>query len=316
MAHLPPSAHHLFRSQHGVAGLEQLIATGLSRRQVKRLAADGDILPGLRGTYRSPSVTEGELMRCAEVCLARSNVAIAGPTAGRIWQLRHLAGDRRVHVIAPRASNPAIAPWVRTYHTNAIHDDDVIQRGDGIRITTPARTVFDLARFLEPRRLLSTIEQVMQRHGVTESELRRVASDWLSPQRPWALTFLHQLGRRLPGGAAESHPEVRVANALRALGVRGLERQHRIELPRYGMARFDLAIPRLRWAVEIDVYPSHDETNGRASDERRDEAANSLGWLVTRISAADYTGRFDARMSEVGRIYHDRTRSAMSQRTA
>ena len=108
-----------------------------------------------------------------------------------------------MYVITPPAANPAIAPWVIPYRTAAIDlERDVIQRSDGIRLTSPARTALDLTRFLTADQLLSVIEQVMSDHGVTERDLRAVAADWVSPGRPWIKLFFRQLGRRLPGGPA------------------------------------------------------------------------------------------------------------------
>ncbi|MET0662369.1 MAG: hypothetical protein ABWZ42_04475, partial [Ilumatobacteraceae bacterium] len=141
--------------------------------------------------------------------------------------------------------------------------------------------------------LRSVIEQAMHDGAYTAQDMLDVASEWLSPRRPWASTFARLVEARLAGGAAESHPEVRVGNALERAGVRGLVRQFGIELPSFGRARFDLAVPRLRWAIEIDVHPTHAETAGRAADGRRDDAAAALGWSVSRISAHDYTNGFD-----------------------
>jgi hypothetical protein len=304
MSHLPRAVHAMLRRQHGVISSVQLREAGLSSRQVRSLVVRGDLVTGLRGTYRSPSVPTDEVSRCAEVCLARSALAIAGPTAGRLWAWRRVQGDQRVHVIGPPASNPAIAAWVVPYRTAAIEPErDIVRRGDGIALTSPARTALDLARSLGPADLGSVIEQAMARHGLSEQDLIDVAIDLRSPRRPWVEAFLRQLGRRLPGGAADSHPEVRVGNGLRDRGVRHLVRQYRIQLPSYGTARFDLAVPRRLWAIEVDVFPEHEETSGIASDERRDDAAEQVGWTVSRISEPDYVHRLQSRLDELAALY-------------
>lgn len=214
-------------------------------------------------------------------------------------------------MIAPPASNPAIAPWVDVYRTAAIHPHDVVRRSDGISVTSRARTAFDLARWLPPDTLLSVIEQAAHDGRLSDRELHAVAVDWVSRQRPWVATFLQTLGRRLPGGSAESHPEVRVANTLRELGVTGLVRQHRIRLPSGRCARFDLAIPSMRIAIEVDVHPRHDETAGRLADESRDEGAFAQGWTTIRISRVDYHDRCTERLAEVADQI--RTHRAMSE---
>lgn len=288
MAQLTSAAHEHFARQHGVASVDQLRRSGLGLRQIERLARDGAIELVLRGVYRSRSVRLDELGRCAAVCLLRGDVAIAGLTAGRIWSFRRLPSDRRIHVIGPPASQPTICPWVRVYRTAAIHAHDVVERPDGIRVTTRQRTAFDLARILGPDDLLSVIEQAMHDGRLVDDDLRDVAVDWLSPQRRWARTFLLQLDRRIGGGAAESHPEVVVGEALAEAGVRGLVRQFEVDIPGYGPARFDLAIPKRRIAIEIDIFPTHDETIGRLRDRRRDAASAAIGWTTARLDRVTY----------------------------
>lgn len=315
MAHLNKAAHQLFASQHGVASVDQLVHAGHSLGGIKRLQSSGAIVKALRGAYRSPSTPITELSRCAAVCLARPGVAISGPTAGRLWGFRRMPRDNRIHILSSPASQPAVARWVIPYRTSARHDGDIAERPDGIRLTTPARTAFDLARHLNNTDLLSVIEQAMNDHGLSESDMRRVAIDWLSPQRAWARNYLHVLNTRLDGPAAESHPEVRFADALRKGGVRGLTRQFEISLPGFGAARFDLAIPHLKWAIEVDVHPTHEESAGRQSDARRDRAAEQLGWTTRRITREGYLERFDEEVRATITHYHHLVHQrAMSKR--
>ena len=311
MAHITPHAHELLASQHGAVSVEQLLATGLCIREVRHLQRVGDLELVLRGAYRTPSAPITEASRCAAVCLARPDVVVAGPTAGRLWGLRRQPPDQRIHVIAPRASQPAAKRWIVPYRTDAIHDHDIVMRDDGIRVTSRARTALDLARWLDSDDLLSVIEQVSHDGRLDDDDLLAVAADWLSPQRQWVRRFLNTLDRRLPGGPAESHPEIRVASALGAAGVRGLVRHYEIDLPGYGRARFDLAVPGLRWAIEVDLHPVHRETAGSVADARRDRAATDMGWITSRIDGCAYRHRFNERIAEIAAVQpHIRLRAA------
>jgi hypothetical protein len=150
---------------------------------------------------------------------------------------------------------------------------------------------------------------VLHDGNLDEADLVEVVAEWISPQRPWASTFLRQLDRRIPGAAAESHPEVRVVDALTRLGVSGLRRQFAIDLPGYGRARFDLAVPALHWAIEIDVHPRHRETGGQLSDHRRDLAARAVGWDTTRLGHDAYEHRFAQSMIELSGEFRRRSQS-------
>ena len=135
-----------------------------------------------------------------------------------------------------------------------------------------------------------------------------VAVDFVSKRRPWLRRFLVQLDRRLDGGSAESHHETIFGDALQVAGVRPLVRQFPLDLPGYGPARFDLAVPTMRWAIEVDVFPTHQETEGRRRDRRRDEAAKSFGWDVTRIVESDLGPSIAATVDRVRRSF-DRRRA-------
>jgi len=149
----------------------------------------------------------------------------------------------------------------------------------------------------------------MNESGHQAGELREVAVDWRSSRRAWLDRYLQALDRLLPGRSAESHPEVAVGDALAEAGVTGLVRQHEIELPGHGMARFDLALPELRWTIEIDAFPTHRETAGRRHDARRDNASIALGWSVTRLTPDDLGARFADTIDRLLAIHDDRRRA-------
>lgn len=308
MAHLTPEALEHFETHNGVASAAQLRDRGVGREAVKTLRRQGLLELVLDGAYRLRGQPMTMLGRCTAVCVAHPGHVIAGPTAGRTYGLRRLPGDARIHTISPPHSNPTVAPWVKPYRTAAIHADDVIARPDGIVVTTLPRTALDLARFLGDVDLLSVIEQAMRDGRHCDEEMRRVAADWVSPRRPWLRRFLWLLDRRLAGGHAESHHETVLGDALVAAGVSGLVRQFPIDLPGYGRAFFDLAAPELCWAIEVDVFPTHLESAGRASDRRRDAGANELGWTVTRVDESCFGPTLEATVARLVDIH--RTLSA------
>ncbi len=309
MAYLPVPVHHLFARQHGVASSDQLLAAGMSLRQIETHSQHGSLISVVRGAYRSASVAETELARCAALCLAHRHAAIAGPTAGRLWGYRKLPLDRRIHLIAPRHSHPSTSsPWTITYHTDAIRPDDVVQRPDGIRITSQARTAMDLARWLSDRNLRSVIEQAMADGNLTAFDLQVVGVDFVQ-RRPWIRRYLDTVGSRINGGPAESHAELVVGEKLLASGISGLVRQHRLQT-RSGIIRFDLAVPALKWAIEVDVFPTHSETAGRAADAERDQRAAERGWSVSRLSRDDYHHDLDASVQRLAIDYQRRSSPA------
>ena len=58
-------------------------------------------------------------------------------------------------------------------------------------------------------------------------------------------------------------------------------------LPNGSVIRIDLAVPAIRWAVEIDVHPDHLLLQGTTKDKRRDRQCHLIGWQVERVTEID-----------------------------
>jgi very-short-patch-repair endonuclease len=80
-----------------------------------------------------------------------------------------------------------------------------------------------------------------------------------------------------------------------------------VQLPGHGDVRFDLAVPDLRWAIEVDLHPRHRETMGIASDTRRDRAAAAIGWTTSRVTETQYDHRFNETIADLAAL-HSRLR--------
>jgi len=293
-------------TQHGIVSLADMRNVGFSTDQIARLVSSKDICRVVDGAYRFVSHPETELARCAAVCLSRPGLAVTGPTAARLWGFRRVGQDHSVHVICKPKSQPGRAPWLIPYRTDCLAEEDIIRRSDGIRLTSQKRTVIDMTRHVTDNAIVSMLEQGLDKQWFSESEVRQTADAIATPGRPFAKRFLALLGERIEGGAAGSDWESIVGDALRARVVMGFVRQHAINVRGYGNLRFDLAIPALKWALEIDVHPSHFTRDGAAKDKFRDRCCAEAGWLVQRVGEPDLRHRFDATIDSLHRQIRQR----------
>jgi hypothetical protein len=315
MSSLDRHALTWLHDHHATISSEALRASGVTLDQRKHLVHSGLLERVVDGAYALGAVDIDELERCAALCTGRHHLVVAGPTAGRLWGLRRSPQDRLIHVIAPPHSHPCRAPWVRAYRTSLLAEEEIVRRDDGIRLTSPPRTVVDLTRYVDPLSLASVIEHVLAQQMSTVATLARTAGRLASPGRPWVRRFLAVLEQRHPGAAAESEWELRVCDALVQRGVPGLERQVWRELPDYGRARFDIAIPELQWALEIDIHPDHG-LEGGAADKRRDRCARAIGWETERVGEGDLVARFEATISALVQAIHRRRAQVDALRAA
>jgi very-short-patch-repair endonuclease len=287
------------RDHHATVSAAALEAARISTPQRDRLVAAGVIERVIDGAYRFVGAEQSELTRCAGLCTSRPHLIIAGPTAGRIWLIRRSPRDGLIHVIAPPASQPCREAWVRPYRTALIHDDEIVVRSDGIRLTCPPRTLIDLARYLPADALASAIESALHRGLCTVATLYRLAERLNTPGRPWVRRFLRVLAGRAPGRPRESDWERRVYDGLVQRGVRGLESQVRETLAGIGHVRFDIAVPSIRWVLEVDVHPEHRTLEAQAGDHRRDCRGRRIGWFVDRVGELELAADFDGTLDEI-----------------
>ena len=288
-------------TQHGIVTRRQLSHHGFEDDRIARLVTTGVLVRIIDGAYRVASHRDGELARCLAVSLARPGLVVSGPTAARLHGFRRVPNDHLVHVTAKPHSQPARAPWIRTYRTALIERSDIARRADGVRLTRPARTVVDMVRYASDGAVASMIEQGIDLGWFDEDDVRATAERTNTLGRPFARRFLALLDDRILGGPAGSDWETVVGDALRQRGVRGLVRQHELTVPGYGRLRFDLAIPERRWALEIDAHPSHHSREGAARDKFRDRCCAEIDWIVQRVGEPDLRFRFDPTLDSIVR---------------
>lgn len=89
------------------------------------------------------------------------------------------------------------------------------------------------------------------------------------------------------GEPAESHPEIRLAAALIERNVPVEHQSTVVRRSRGREARIDLAVPAVRWGVELDIHPEHRTLEGDAGDARRYRDLHGCDWQVEPVSEQD-----------------------------
>jgi hypothetical protein len=311
MSDLTPTALAVLGRQHGVASSRQLADAGVGRTTKHRLLRRGVLEESAKGVYRLASHAASLEQRCATLCLAHATGFITGPTAGMLVGLRRMPGMSPLHLAVRHGARVDRLDGVRLRQTTRIDIIDVDRsRADGIRVASWSRLAFDLAADLSARDHRSVVEQLLHDGRCTVEQLTATASRLAHPARPGSIRFVETLTRRT-GPALESHPELVVAEGLRARGVPVEAQTTWLELPGGGRARIDLSVRELRWGVEVDVHPEHLGLEGTTSDKRRDRRCHLLGWEIERLTALDLE-QLDPVLDELALLYHLRRRERAS----
>jgi hypothetical protein len=152
--------------QHGVVSRDQLRAAGVSDGAVTGMVARGELVRVYRGVYRLSPVVHVPLAREVAALLACGPEAVLSHrTAADLWALP-VALSRGLHVVR-RAHGPE--PVGVTVHRSRTLTAQDIRHRHGLPLTSPARTLLDLAETLTPRQLERAVDEALVKHIVRPS---------------------------------------------------------------------------------------------------------------------------------------------------
>jgi predicted transcriptional regulator of viral defense system len=146
----------LAASQHGVVARGQLRALGLTESGITRRVDAGRLHRVHRGVYADGHPALGARGRwMAAVLACGPEAALSHASAAALWGLRPSAATE-IAVTVPANVTRTVA-GVRVHRARSLGAADVAAHHD-IRVTSPARTILDLAATFPPR----AIERLLQ----------------------------------------------------------------------------------------------------------------------------------------------------------
>jgi very-short-patch-repair endonuclease len=259
----------LAADQHGVVTTAQLLVAGWSRDVIAGRVRSGWVRPLHRGVYLVGPV-ETEHARAIAAVLAVPGSVLSHYPAAVVHGLRPARGGP-MHLTVPRDAR--MRDGIRI-HRAALHSADITRR-HGIPVTSPARTILDLAGA----------------EGLSEAEL---ALNEARVQRRVSLASLNEQFSRYPrhrGTAALKEATQADAGFTRSKAERLMLRLiQRAELPRPQANthveghEVDLVWPSQRLIVEFDGYATHSLRRSFEQDRRRDQHLVARGWRVIRVT--------------------------------
>jgi very-short-patch-repair endonuclease len=225
-----------------------------------------------RGVYRVGHTAPLEFApEMAAVLAAGDRTVVSGRSGGYVYALLprpsgaiELSGKARCERPGIRVSRVAV-------------DRSESTRCRGIPVTTPARTVVDLAAELEPLQLESVVEEARRRHLIRRHEL--VAAAGAGGQRSGAVRLRALLGREHEPALSRSDTEKRMLRLVRAADLPHPELNAVI-----GPYEVDMYWPEAQLAVELDSYTFHGTREAFERDRARDAELQSSGLPVLRFT--------------------------------
>jgi very-short-patch-repair endonuclease len=263
-------------AQYGVVSRAQLRALGLSVDAVDRRVASGRLHIVHRGVYAvGHAVLRVEGRWMAAVLAGGSDAVLSHASAAAGWDLRPV-GAGVVHVTVPGDAGRNRRAGLRIHRSVTLAGDTTTHRA--IPITTPLRTIIDLAATLHGRPLEHVLDLAEQRGLVDFAELQRRTI----PSSLRAVLSLYTAGSAITRSEMEER-------FLALCDQHGLPRPNvntRIE-----GEEVDFAWPAARLIVEVDGYRYHRAPSRFETDRERDVKLAVAGWQVLRFTWAMITRR-------------------------
>lgn len=272
----------LARGQHGVVALPQLYELGVSWNRLRRWVEAGWLVRVHRGVYAIQGGSwQGKWQAAVLACGA--GATLSHQSAAALWRIRRpRKGPVDVTVIGD--GGRARRPGLIVHRSRALTATQLRTR-DGITVTSPERTLVDLAG-----------------SGVTRRDLER-AVDEAERRRLCSLDDLEREVRRHPRpGCAEvralcSHHAIGSTTTRSALEERFLELCRKRGLPepqvnvRLMRLTVDFLWPQCGVVVEVDGRATHDTRRAFQDDRDRDSLLAANGYRVLRFTWWDLTRR-------------------------
>jgi very-short-patch-repair endonuclease len=270
----------LAASQHGVFSRTQAIALGTTSRQIQRRVSQGRWDSPFPAVYRIVGSGDDRQTIMAAALWGGDRALVSHGAAGVVWGIDGVRGPKP-ELWVPMPRNPRSDKVI-------VHRGERLDRADrttlgAIPITTPVRTLIDVAGRLEDDRLLTAMESVFrQKLGTPERLAARLAA-LRDSGRPGAGRLATLLDERGDGGPLESVLEAKVWQLLVTTSLPRPVRQHWITTPS-GRYRLDFAWPERKLALECDGWEHHGGTTAFGKDRERLSELVSIGWRVLLVT--------------------------------
>jgi very-short-patch-repair endonuclease len=273
---VPSSVWKVAARQHGVVSRSQLLELGYSAQSIKHRVAKGRLHPVWRGVFalgRPHLGRHGTWM--AAVLSCGPDAALSDESAGALLEMLGAEGNV-IEVSVPRHAarrgRPGIAvhrrtlaPWELTEHR-------------GIPVTTPARTLVDLAARLTRDDLERAIAEADKRDLIDPEALRQALPDFGG--QPGVAVLRDTLDRRT-FTLTDSELERRFLPIARQAGLPRPKTQQWVN----GF-RVDFYWPELDLIVETDGLRYHRTSAQQAKDRLRDQVHAAAGLTPLRFTRA------------------------------
>jgi very-short-patch-repair endonuclease len=288
-------------SQHGLLTRQQLRSAGAARTDLHHRLQTGAIQRISPRVFAIAGSAETLAQRAlAAVLDLGEEAALSHASAAAWWQFPGFLLD-------PRHTTRLRQGRVRASHISTVHQPLLLTTSQvttlhAVPVTTPVRTIFDLAAREHPKRVERALDFALSHRLTNHAELHQMLRVLACRGRSGITTMRQLLAERPPDERQpDSNLERQFRKIAREAGCPSLDAQVDIADETGWLARVDFYYAPLRLVIQIDSVIHH----SALIDRRRDDTT------TTRLTDAGYTVR---RFTEVEVFFEvDRVITALRQ---
>lgn len=269
---------------NGLLAVRALPSLGVSVVDRRRWMAEGWLVPVRRGVVMTGGGVPTPWQQAAAAVLAAGEEAVLShSTAARVHHL--YCADSGVppagiELTVRRPAHPQLSGC--TVHRVLRLGAEEVTTHRGVKVTTPLRTLLDLAPALPPLLLERTIDEGLIARLWEMADLEAALRSGSDRRRLAALREV--LAPRLGGQAGGDPLELRAARAVQSLGP--FETQYQVVVDGVVYV-LDIAWPAYRVAAECDGWLVRSRSRSKFDhDRRRNNRLTSHGWSIVHLTSA------------------------------
>lgn len=266
--------------QCSVATRRQLLGRGLPAHRLDRLVQSKRLVVIRRGLYQIGPVPAPRGLEMAALLAGGSTSRISHRTAAGLHGLREVSCAGAVEITMSRRMRCTI-PGVVIHRIGSLREDEVLML-DRLRVTTPARTLLDIAAELSSREVEQALASALRRGLVTRAEMHGMV-----------LRHPTHRGAALLEALLEDEPGPAFTRSQAEEALLALVRAARLPRPELNVSVLGHEVDFLwrlhRLVAEVDGYAFHNSARSFAADRRRDAELTAAGYRVLRFTWPDLT---------------------------
>ncbi len=257
-------------AKHGNVTREQLLALGLNNGQIAYRIKVGRLHREFPGIYAVGRPAKTALERASAAVLACGpGAALSHAAALALWGLGRW--PPLMHVSLPGDRRPA---GIKVHRPKGLLGRDFRTR-EGIRVTSPARTILDCAPNLSDKALARAANEARRTLGLRPAHLADVIARF--PNHPGAGRLTEFVEVR--GGPTRSEWEDTFPKFCRRYGL-----PEPVMSARVAGHEVDALFPAERVIVELDSWEFHRDRQAFESDRKRDADGLDAGYETVRLT--------------------------------